>query len=83
MDVFEQWANEAAWMGFNESNATDPGSWENLVELLMRGLHKRVDWITGLQAGLWGKGICLERGKRTFKEYSLRSCIQIREGCTL
>lgn len=42
-DVFEQWANGAAWMGFDESNATDPGSWENLVELPMRGLHKRVD----------------------------------------
>jgi len=33
-DVFEQWANGAAWMGFNGSNVTDLGSWENLVELL-------------------------------------------------
>jgi len=30
-------------MGFNGSNVTDLGSWENLVELLARGLHKRVD----------------------------------------
>lgn len=41
--MFEQWGNEAAWMGFNGSNVTDLGSWENLVELLARGLHKRVD----------------------------------------
>lgn len=61
--MFEQWANEAAWIGFNGSNVTDLGSWENLVELLARGLHKRVD-LADLQGSKrdFG-GICLEKAK--------------------
>ena len=69
-DVYEQWANGAAWMGFDESNATDPGSWENLVELPMRGLHKRVDYADyadyGAPSGTLGEGDLLGKGQKNF-----------------
>lgn len=45
-DVFQEWVNEADCDGFNVASIVNPGSWEDLVDLLRPELVKR-----GLLAG--------------------------------
>lgn len=40
-DVFEQWMNEADCDGFLVSSVTNPGSWEDVVDLLQPELERR------------------------------------------
>ena len=41
-------------MGFNGSNVTDLGSWENLVELLARGLKSGLGGLRGSKRDFGG-----------------------------